>query len=303
MVYALLTILGIIGIVKSSSIFVDQAIALSKKLKISSFIVGFTIVAFGTSLPELVISLYASFTGYPSIAISNVIGSNITNICLILGLLAIYRPYKLTKQDVFFNIPLNLAAITIFLIIITLHNWVLTFIGGLLLILVFVVSLVISKRRNIVNENFKSVPLNYPIMIISLFGLIFFGKVTVDCALEFSKVMGISESVLGFFIIAIGTSLPELVTSFTAIRKGNSEMGIGNILGSNLFNLLFILGSSAIIKTLDFNIFIRQILLLTVINVFLVVLAFVGKKFYFTRFEGFVLFCFYLIFALSQFIA
>lgn len=295
-----IAIVGLIGIVKSADFFIDQAISLAKKLKMSSFVIGFTIVAFGTSLPELIISLYSSLAGHTAIAISNVIGSNIANICLILGLIAIYKPYKLTKSDVFYNIPLNLLGLILFIVIAFFNGGVITLISGLILLAIFLISVYLAKSSNQKVTVVSDVKFNLAILLISLIALIFFGKLSVDYFIEFSKHFGIEESILGYFIVAIGTSLPELIASFTAVKKGNAEIGIGNILGSNLFNLLFILGASSMFKPLDLNIFIIEIALLLFITFSLVVLALVGKKYYFSRVEGIVLLCGYAIFVFIQ---
>jgi cation:H+ antiporter len=295
-----IAIVGLIGVIKSADFFIDQSISLAKKLKISSFIIGFTIVAFGTSLPELVISLYSSYTGHTAIAITNVIGSNIANICLILGLLAIYKPYKLTKLDVFFNIPLNLLALLIFVAVAFINNGILNLLSGLILLAVFVVSILVSKNKNPNVKVISDIKFNLFIFITSLFALILFGKLSVDYILQFSKIFGVEESILGYFIVAIGTSLPELISTFTAIKKGNAEIGIGNILGSNLFNLLFILGTSSIITPITVSVFFLEISLLVIITVSLVILALVGKKYYFSRIEGVSLILGYIVFVFIQ---
>jgi len=296
----LFILISLFGIVKSADYFIDQSISLAKKFRLSSFVIGFTVVAFGTSLPELVISLYSSYTGHTAIAVSNVIGSNITNICLILGLLAIYRPFKLSKSHVFYNIPLNLIALIVFIVVAIANNWILTPISGLILLIAFITSLFLAKNTN-PTTNLKSVEeFNIPIFILALVGLIFFGKICVDNIMDLSIHFGIRESVLGYFIVAIGTSLPELVASFAAIRRGHSEIGIGSILGSNLFNLLFILGTATMIRHIDLASFALDIGLLLFITIILVLLAIVGRKYYLTKREGVVLLVCYVLFAAIQ---
>jgi cation:H+ antiporter len=300
MEYLIITIVALLGIVKSADLLIDQSIALAQKLKVSSFIVGFTIIAFGTSLPELIVSLYSTYSGHPSIAISNVLGSNIVNICLILGILAVYKPYKLSKSDVFINIPLNLIALIFFIILVSFNNSTLNISSGIILLIVFIATLFFERKSNHVTKIKNQTKFNVLILIASLIALVVFGKISVDSILEFSKIFGVEETVLGYFVMAVGTSLPELVASFTAIKKGNEEIGIGNILGSNLFNLFFILGTASFIKTLDLSFFLVEVMMLTVITISLVILALIGKRFYFTRKEGILLLSYYIIFILSQ---
>jgi len=300
MQYLLITIVALFGIIKSADFLIDQSIALAKKLKVSSFVIGFTIIAFGTSLPELVVSLYSTYSGHPSIAISNVLGSNIVNICLILGILAIYKPYKLSKSDVIINIPLNLITLITFIILIVFNNNTLNISSGIILLIIFVATLFFERRENHVSKTKNITKFNVSILIASLIALVIFGKISVDSILEFSKLFGVEETILGYFVMAIGTSLPELIASLTAIRKGNEELGIGNILGSNLFNLFFILGTASLIKTLDLSFFLIEVIMLSVITIALVILALIGKRFYFTRKEGILLLIFYIIFIFSQ---
>lgn len=302
MIYLGITIICLIGIVKSSSFFISQSIALAKKLKMSGFVIGFTIVALGTSLPELIVSLYSTYSGHTAIAVSNVLGSNIANLTLVLGVLAIYRSYKLSKSDVFYNIPFNLLALSLFITIVFLTNYKLNAIGGIILLLIFFFSQIIEGKNNhviVVKSNAKFKPL---IFIISLFTLVICGKLGVDSVVEFAKISHISESFLGNFIIATSTSMPELIASFTAIKKGNEEIGIGNLLGSNMFNLFFILGASSFIRTIDLSHFLIELLILTSVTIISIFLSITGKRFYFTRKEGIILLITYLAFILSQLI-
>ena len=200
----------------------------------------------------------------------------------------------------FFNIPLNLIALALFLLVVFVNGGKLDFLIGIAILSLFVASVFLSKINNHEIKIKTRVKFNILILFISLAGLIFFGKLSVDYFLAFSRLFGIEESVLGYFVIAIGTSLPELIASFTAIKKGNREMGIGNILGSNLFNLLIILGASSLITPLDLNEFLTEIGLLAFITVSLVVLAFIGKKYYFTPLEGIFLLSCYAVFVFSQ---
>jgi len=300
MEYLIIAIIGILFLVKASDIFVDQIIALSKRYKISGFIVGFTVLAFGTSLPELVTSTYSTFSGHPQIAISNVIGSNIVNLCLILGILAIFKTYKLSKTDVKYNIPQNLIAISLFGVLCFAFNFQLFGFDGIILLVIFTIFILMSKRENHDIKVKSTIKFNLLILIISFLVLIVAGKISIDELVKFSGLFGIRESLLGYFIVAIGTSLPELVTSYMAVKKGNAELGIGNILGSNLFNLFFILGISAFINTIYIQEFLPELVFLAVATFSVLVFALTGKKYYFSKIEGFGLLILYTIFILIQ---
>lgn len=299
----LIAILGLVGVIKSADFFITHSVSLAKKFKISNFLIGYTIVAMGTSCPELIISLYSSFLGHTSIALSNVVGSNIANTCIIIGFLAIYKPYKLSKTDVVLNLPLNILLTAIFLALVLLNGNFIYHLTGLLLLAIFFATFVITKKFNNHNIKVKSdTKFNPYIFTSSLIALVFFSKLCVDYLLHFSKTFGIEESILGYFIIAIGTSLPELITSFVAIKKGNAEIGIGNILGSNIFNLLFILGLSSQFTTLDMSGYIEEIIFLIYISVSLVLLTFIGKKYLISWSEGLFLLLNYAVFVGIEFL-
>lgn len=302
MLYLFVAIVCLIGLIKSADAFIDQSISLARKFKISSYVIGFTIVAFGTSLPELVTSLYSTNVGHTEIAISNVLGSNIANICLVLGILALFRTYKLSRSDVFYNIPINLIGLLIFLFVLMFSSNSLSVIGGIILLSVFVSTLIFARKNNHAVRIKSETEFSPLILILSLLTLILCGKVGIDNIIEFAKAFSIQESILGSLVVAVTTSMPELIASLTALKKGNEEIGIGNIMGSNLFNLLFVLGISSFIGKLDFSTFVIEMAILLGVTILLVFLAFVGKKYYFTRKEGLVLIIVYLLFVISQFV-
>lgn len=282
----LIAVISILVLIKAADVFVDHASALAKKLKISGFIIGFTFVAFGTSLPELVVSTYSTLSGHETLAISNVLGSNIANLCLILGITALIKEYQLTKEDVHVNFPLNLVALGFVILSVAAFGFKMPWLLGIVFVLLLVFIVHFSRNRNGISTIICKTSFNPLLFILSLTFVIVAGKVGVDAVVALANQLGIAESILGFFLLALGTSLPEFITSITAVRKGNSSLGVGSILGSNLFNLLFILSVSSFIKELDFSGFFYEIIFLMIITFMAVVFALVGKRYHFTKVEG-----------------
>lgn len=262
----ILLIVGFILLIVGANYFVDASSSIARIFKIPSMIIGLTIVAFGTSSPELAVNISAILKGSTNIAIGNVVGSNIVNILLILGITAIIKPVNLTTNTLKKEFP--------FLLISTLALYILAldifksgpiselsrFDGVILLILfcMFFYYLITSTiRSNQSSENTKeepikkaSLPKSILISILGLAGIILGGDLVVNQSVVIARNFGISERIIGLTIVAIGTSLPELVTSVIAATKNESEIAIGNIIGSNIFNILFILGVSSSIKAL-----------------------------------------------------
>lgn len=296
----LLTIGGLALVIKAADVFIDQASILAKRLKISSFIIGFTVVAFGTSLPELTVSTYATISGHTGIAVSNVIGSNIANICLILGITALFVPYKLRTEDVHINIPLSLATLLFFVVVLFINNMTLGTLAANILLVVFFLILITTKQNNHHGKTTATGTFHWFYLLIAIGVLAVAGRIVVDNALILAATLGVQETLLGYFIIAVGTSFPELVASIAAVKKGNAEIGLGNILGSNLFNLYFILSISALFSPISLSAFVIELVFLVGLTILLVVLALVGKRYYLTRTEGFFLISAYLIFVITH---
>ena len=263
----ILLIAGFLLVIKGADFLVDGASALAKKFSISELVIGLTIVAFGTSLPELSVNVFASMTGNSSIAIGNILGSNIANILLILGISGLIYPLVVKKSTVWKEIPLCLLAIILLGImandkfIDNAEVSVLSRIDGFVLISFFIIflcySFSIAKPSEMpeVSLNTKKVSTK-KIAALIFFGftaLILGGKFVVDGAVNIAIALGISESIIGLTIVALGTSLPELATSAVAAYKKNSEIAIGNVVGSNIFNVFFILGVSSVIRPLPFE--------------------------------------------------
>jgi cation:H+ antiporter len=263
MISFLLLIAGLAVVVFGASIFVDGASSIAKAYKIPNIVIGLTVVAFGTSAPEFTVSAYAAYTENTDIAIGNIIGSNIFNIFFILGVSALIFPLKVLKNTVLKEIPLSLlAAVVVFILVNDVQfsqgtENIVSFGDGLILLsffIIFMFYLVHLMKNSGEDENLtikKMSKLKSILLICSgLVLLIVGGKVFVDSAVEIALGFGMSQAVVGLTIVAAGTSLPELATSVVATLKKNPDIAVGNIVGSNIFNIFFILGSSSLISPL-----------------------------------------------------
>jgi cation:H+ antiporter len=298
-----LFITGFIILIKGADFLVDGASSLAARLKISRLVIGMTVVAFGTSLPELMVNLFASIQNNPGIAIGNVVGSNIANILLVLGISSIIYPLTVTKGTVWKEIPFCLLASLVFTVLANDHliegmqlSW-LGRIDGIIFIFFFIIFLyyMVSIARDsdtISSElNVRQFPLPRSIVYIltGLAGLIIGGKWIVDGAVFISEFFGIGQTFIGLTIVALGTSLPELATSALAAYKKNAEIAVGNVVGSNIFNIFFILGVSTIIKPLPYQSSNNPDTAVMIVSTLLLFLfMFTGKKSSIDRWEGIV---------------
>lgn len=251
----LLLLIGFVLLIKGADFFVDGSSSLARIMKVPSVIIGLTIVAMGTSAPEASVSINAALAGSNDIAISNVIGSNLFNGLVVVGVCAFMAGFKTNPEILKRDMPLNII-VTAILCIMLLDRHINRIEGIILLIgmAVYIAAMVISalKNRETADEcRILSLPKSLIFIIGGLIAVIFGGTLVVDNACLIAKDFGVSENFIGLTIIAIGTSLPELVTSITATRKGDSGLALGNAIGSNLFNILFILGMSATICPLN----------------------------------------------------
>lgn len=251
----LLLLIGFVLLIKGADFFVDGSSSLARIMKVPSVIIGLTIVAMGTSAPEASVSINAALAGSNDIAISNVIGSNLFNGLVVVGVCAFMAGFKTNPEILKRDMPLNII-VTAILCIMLLDRHINRIEGIILLIgmAVYIATMVISalKNREPADEcKILSLPKSLIFIIGGLIAVIFGGTLVVDNACLIAKDFGVSENFIGLTIIAIGTSLPELVTSITATRKGDSGLALGNAIGSNLFNILFILGMSATICPLN----------------------------------------------------
>ena len=251
----LLLLIGFMLLIKGADFFVDGSSSLARIMKVPSVIIGLTIVAMGTSAPEASVSVNAALAGSNDIAISNVIGSNLFNGLVVVGVCAFMAGFKTNPEILKRDMPLNII-VTAILCIMLLDRHI-NHIEGIILLIsmaVYIAVMVISalKNRETADEcKILSLPKSLIFIIGGLIAVIFGGTLVVDNACLIAKDFGVSENFIGLTIIAIGTSLPELVTSITATRKGDSGLALGNAIGSNLFNILFILGMSATICPLN----------------------------------------------------
>lgn len=297
----ILLVIGFILLIKGADLLVDGASSVARRLNISDLVIGLTIVAFGTSTPELFVNIFASIRGNPEIAIGNILGSNICNILLILGVSAIIFPLAVGRGTVWKEIPLSLLA-ALLLGVMANDRLIdkgdisaLTRIDGLVLLAFFIIfiyySFGIAKKIEGVDEQLarKDYGVKKSILLIigGLVGLGAGGSFIVDGAVHIATQLGVSQSLIGLTIVALGTSLPELATSAVAAYKKNAEIAVGNVIGSNIFNIFLILGISSIVRPLPFeagaNVDIGVVILA---NLLLFLWMFTGKKRSLDRWEG-----------------
>lgn len=253
----LLLTVGFVMLVRGADWFVDGASGIATKLKIPQLVIGLTIVAMGTSAPEAAVSITAALKGSAEITIGNIVGSNILNIFIILGLSAIVTPLAVAKSTIKVDIPVVIAITGILLWM--GYDGTVTLFEGLLLLVIFAIYigyLMYSalKERKENDEDVKELSMVRAIVlsIIGLGFIIWGSDVAVSAATSLAKIFGLSERFIGLTIVALGTSLPELFTSVSAARKGNADIAIGNIVGSNIFNILFVVGLSAMVIPVPF---------------------------------------------------
>lgn len=250
--------LGFAMLVKGADWFVDGAAGIASKFGIPQLVVGLTIVAMGTSSPEAAVSITAALKGNAGIAVGNVVGSNILNILIILGLTGLITSVAVQKSTLFIEIPYMLAITGVLLVMGLMSNSI-NLVEGIILWVLFILYLsylfVLAKKGKAEEEEKEARPL-WKLLLYALIGgvvVVLGSNVAVDAATAIAQIIGLSEKFIGLTVVALGTSLPELVTSVTAAKKGNADIAIGNIVGSNIFNILFVLGTSALIIPITFE--------------------------------------------------
>jgi cation:H+ antiporter len=298
-------VLGFVVLIKGADLLVQGASSIGKKFNLSPLIIGLTIVSFGTSLPELLVNIMASFSGSAELAIGNVFGSNVANVLLILGVTAIIQPLPITRNTYFSEIPFSLVATLLVgflanasietqgianggLLLSSFDGYVLLFFFSLFLGYIYIVSKQnegIEAKQTEVKEETWVKSIGY--IIIGIMGLYFGGQWVVDGAIEIAVIFGLSETFIGLTVVAIGTSLPELVTSIVAAINKNTDIAVGNAIGSNIFNLLWILGLSAVIKPLPFEVASNMdVFMIIIASTFLIMAVVIGRKPIISRWEG-----------------
>lgn len=297
----LLLLVGFVLLIKGADFFVDGSSSIAKLLKIPSVVIGLTIVALGTSAPEAAVSITAGISGSNEIAVSNVVGSNIFNMLMVVGVCAIIKSFELDKNILKRDFPVNITANAVLLIMMLIGS-VLSRTNGILLLVmmvIYIVWLVVNalKNREESSDEIKTLsPVLSVIYIIGGLAAVIFGcDLVVDNATVLAKAMGWSETFIGLTIIAIGTSLPELVTSVVASKKGENGLALGNVVGSNIFNIMFILGLSSSISpiAIDSRAIINTALLLSV-TIAMYVLCVARKKL--GRVEGIIMVSLYAVY-------
>ena len=263
----LLFIIGFVLLIKGADWLVAGSAAIAKKNNVSNLVVGLTIVSMGTSMPELVVNVLASSKDASQIAIGNILGSNIANIWLILGVAALIYPIKIKESTVFSEIPYSIIALLLVAFLANSNFWgshpnSINQIDGMLLMIFFglFVAYIIRLAKNGKADMLDDVPdeeittgKSIIMVFLGMVGLFFGGQWVVNGAIVTASHLGLSEAFIGLTIVAIGTSLPELVTSAMAAYKKNTDIAMANVIGSNIFNLLWVLGISAIIKPVEFD--------------------------------------------------
>ena len=300
----ILFVIGFPLLIKGADLLVDGASSVAKRLKISDIVIGLTIVAFGTSAPELIVNILASFRGSSDLAISNILGSNISNIFLILGVAAVIAPMKVKSNTVWKEIPLGLLSVVL---VFFLANDImfnpsgatqdsLSRIDGLVLLSFFIVfmyytfGLITSGQEQLEDEDIEIMTWPKSLLFIGLggLGLAVGGNWIVDGATAIASYFNWPEAIVGLTIVAIGTSLPELATSIVAAFKNKADIAIGNVAGSNIFNVFWILGLSSVINPIPYNPseLNRDAIMAIIAAIMLFLAIFIGKKHHIQRLEG-----------------
>ncbi len=306
----LLLLAGFAALIFGANKLVDAASSIAVKLGIPNIVIGLTIVAFGTSAPELVVNLMAAVTGSTAVVMGNVLGSNIFNILGILGISAIIYPLTVKSSTTWLEIPLSLLAALCVLVVgadVWLNNSPINLVSrseGIVLLLFFsiflVYNLMVAKTGGTEEKmEIKDYSRGKSVLfiVLGLVGLILGGRLIVDSAVAIAQVIGLSERVIGLTVISVGTSLPELATSIVAVRKKNVDIALGNVVGSNIFNIFFILGVSTTITPvlLQESSFI-DIFVNIAASLLLFIFVFTGRGRKVERWEGFLFLILYIIY-------
>lgn len=314
MIVAIIMILiGFFLLIKGADFLVDSASEIAKKFHIPEIIIGLTIVSIGTSMPELLVSMVSAKDGLSDISIGNVIGSNISNLLLILGLSTVIKSIEFKKQTKLIEIPICFCVTALFIFVCNIGADVNRVDAGVLLFafvlfLIYTIVAALKSRddeqnnqsEDKSNDRKKSMLRNLFFLILGIVSLKIGGDLTVNNAVKIANFFNLSEKIISVTIIAIGTSLPELVTSVSAAIKGKSDIAIGNIIGSNIFNMLLIIGVTALIKPITYNLaYNYDLIILTIATVLLLIFPLVPPKNKMSRSNGLVYLILYVIYVIS----
>ncbi len=310
MVYLIL-VLGLATLIVGGEFLVKGAVGIAKKLHISTLVIGMTVISFGTSAPELIVSIKAALSGNPEIAIGNVVGSNIANIALVLGITVMIFPIVVDRNSKILDWPMMMFASILFYVFALFfgHDYTITRWEGAILfsiLVAFIYYLVSNSRKKTKqaiaesDEEIEAISDNIwkslLFLIIGLVGLYFGADWLLNSAVEIALSLGMSKSVVGLTIVAFGTSVPELVTSAVAAFKKETDISIGNLIGSNIFNIMAVIGITAMVKPINVDgaVINYDMLWMLGISAMLLPLMLIGKKL--GRFKGFMLFATYVIY-------
>ena len=294
----LILIGGLLLILLGANYLVEGSSSVARKFGISEFVIGLTIVGIGTSTPEMVVSFLSSFQGKAEMAIGNVVGSNIFNILMILGVTALVAPLAITKSNLKKDIPINIG-VTILLIILGMNFTIFGFgkdqlsrVDGIILLALFAWYLWSSFKGDVADETKEDTAerrtsISILMIIGGLAGLIIGGRLFVNSATELAKMFGVSDKFIAITVMAAGTSMPELATCVVAAAKGRGQLALGNVLGSNISNILLILGGAAVIHPLSFSgMTVVDLGTILIAGIFIMLSAYMFRKKTLDRVEG-----------------
>lgn len=311
-------LIGFALLIGGANVLVDGSSSIAKKFHIPEIIIGLTIISIGTSMPELFVSITSALDGHSDMAIGNVIGSNLCNLLLILGVSTIIKSIEFKRETRLIEIPICLVVTIIFALMCNMGQDV-TRIDAIILIALFILFITYTiimafkgekfdkekdeEGNEIKEENKNSTLRDIIYVIVGIIALKFGGDLTVNNAVNVAEYFKLSEKIISITILAIGTSLPELVTSVFAAIKGKSDIAIGNILGSNIFNMLLIIGSTAVIKPISYNLsYNTDLIILGVATIILALFPIIPPKNKMTRMNGLIYFILYIGYMIISFV-
>lgn len=318
--------IGILLLIKGSDFFVDSGSSIGKTLRINEMLLGMTIVSFGTSLPELIVAVTSTQTGSTEIALGNVLGTNLFNTCVILGIIAILRPVRFKKDTVRKDMYMSIVAAFVLLAIMSdkiisgTDVNILSRTDGLILLILFLVFMYYSlygfmnywkQRREKAGElklklkDIDDLTKNILLMFLGIVMVFIGAHLSVDAVKEIAVLIGISETFIAIIVVSVGTSLPEIFTSIAALKKGKHDIAVGNLLGSNIFNILFVLGASTVLHPIELGMdsLIIDAFVFLAVTIILLIHAKMNKEHEISRGEGaslLLIYLFYLIYVVVR---
>jgi cation:H+ antiporter len=301
LIQILILIIGFIMLIKGADFLIDGAVGLSRKLQIPEIVIGLTVIAFGTSMPELVVNGFAAFAKQGDVIYGNVIGSNIANILLILGVTGLLCPIFMPLNTVKKEIPISFFAIIILWFI--SKDGILSRIDALILLgffigfLLYIVKLSKTGTEEIKTTNSLTSGKMFLFLIIGFVGLIYGGKLVVDSAVKIAMIFNVSKKLIALTIVSVGTSLPELAASIIAAKKGQTDIAVGNVIGSNIFNIFLIMGTSGMIFPVNYDFkFNFDIVVLLYATLLPIGMAYVGRRYFIDKYNALILIGSYVVY-------